>query len=354
MIAYAATTAVNNISEGTTSELAGLIETIITKIPLWIAAFIVILMSIFLAKIVKSIVENKMAEKGIEDEHKEVQALGGRIAYMVVLTIGMTVGLKIAGIDLTTIIAAVGFGIGFALKDLIMNFIAGVMIIVGRHFMVGDFINIGGTIGKVMEIQSRVTVLRGIDGTKVIVPNSKLFGNTVTSYTSNPFRRIEIIVGVDYGTNLENAVKVCMHAIKVTKKILVEPKPYILINEFADSSINLKIRVWVESRSAWLKTKSNLVLNIKKAFDEYNINIPWPITQFAQYKDPKPGELMFKESKVETAKIAPAVDVKVSALNQSQPEQSQVQITSAGPVLQTVKVEADVEDKPLKPLGEIR
>ena len=87
MIAYAATTAVNNIQEDTTSQLTSLVEMIITKIPLWIAAFIVITLTFLLARIAKSVVESKMAEKGVEEEHKEVQALGGRIAYMVVMTI---------------------------------------------------------------------------------------------------------------------------------------------------------------------------------------------------------------------------------------------------------------------------
>ncbi|MFA7685246.1 MAG: mechanosensitive ion channel family protein [Candidatus Gracilibacteria bacterium] len=344
MIAYAANTAVNNIQEDTTSQLTSLVEMIVTKIPLWIAAFIVIILTFLLARIARSVVESKMAEKGVEEEHKEVQALGGRIAYMTVMTIGVTVGLKIAGIDLTTIIAAVGFGVGFALKDLIMNFIAGVMIIAGRQFMVGDFINVGGTLGKVIEIQSRVTILRAIDGTKVIVPNAKLFTNTITSYTSNPFRRIEIDAAVDYRGNLENAVKVCMSAVKKTKGILAEPKPAVLINGFGDSNIDIKVRAWVESKSAWLKTKSNLMINIKKAYDKYGIPLAWSISQVIYDKDSPINETKFvEEKKIEQAITAP-VD-----------SNSQVQVTSVTPVIQVaVPQEVEADEQPLKPLGEIR
>ena len=254
--------------------------------------------------------------------------------------------MKIAGIDLTTIIAAVGFGVGFALKDLIMNFIAGVMIIVGRHFTVGDFINVGGTLGKVIEIQSRVTIMRAIDGTKVIVPNSELFSNTITSYTSNPFRRIEIDAAVDYRGNLENAVKVCMSAVKKTKGILAEPKPAVLINGFGDSNIDIKVRAWVESKSAWLKTKSNLMLNIKKEYDKYGVPMAWAISQVIYDKDNPINETkLVEEKKVEQA-IAAETEAKAP----------QVQVTSATPVTpvavpQTVEEE---EDRPLKPLGEIR
>ncbi|MBP9770873.1 hypothetical protein KBC97_01790, partial [Candidatus Gracilibacteria bacterium] len=98
--AYAATTnAADKVANQTSGQLADLVTVIVEKIPLWIAAFIVIVLSFIVAKIVRSIVENKMAEKGIEDEHKEIQILGGRMSYVIILTIGFTMGLKIAGID---------------------------------------------------------------------------------------------------------------------------------------------------------------------------------------------------------------------------------------------------------------
>ena len=232
LTAYAVTADAEEVASGTVLELAKLFELVITKIPLWIAGGIVIILSILVAKLAKSMVTNKLEEKGIDEEHKELQILGGRIAYTTVLILGITVGLKIAGIDLTTIIAAAAFGIGFALKDLIMNFLAGVMLLISHHFTIGDFISIGGTIGKVEEIQSRVTILKAIDGTKVIVPNAEMFKKQVVSFTSNPFRKITLEVGVDYRHNLENVIKVCMEATRHTKGILIEPKPSVVVVGF--------------------------------------------------------------------------------------------------------------------------
>ncbi|MBU1151450.1 mechanosensitive ion channel family protein, partial [Patescibacteria group bacterium] len=302
--AYAATTSASQIAGESTSELAKLIEVILTKIPLWISAFIVFLAAIIIAKIARSMVESKLAESGVEDDHKELQVLGGRVTYATILTLGITVALKIAGIDLTTIIAAVGFGIGFALKDLIVNFLAGMMILIGGHFSIGDFIKINGILGKVEEIQSRVTILRAIDGTKVVVPNADLFNNSVTSMTSNPFRRLEIIVGIDYRNNLENAIRVMMDAVGKTKGVLIEPKPAVIVDKFGESSIDLKVRAWVESKSAWIKTKSNLVVNIKKELDEYGITIPWPIRTIAYDKDQESVEKIMEEEK-STEAVAP-------------------------------------------------
>lgn len=344
--AYAATAA-GNVAEGTATELGKLITIIIEKIPLWIAAFVVIILSIILAKIARGMIVNKLAESGIEEEHKEVQILGGRMTYLGVLTIGITIALKMAGIDLTTIIAAVAFGIGFALKDLIMNFLAGVMILVGRQFTLGDFIKIGDTIGKVVEIQSRTTVLQAIDGTKVIVPNAELFKNQVTSFTSNPFRRIDIIVRVDFRNNLENAIKICFKAIKNTKGVLIEPKPAVLIDEIAESSINLKLKAWVDSKGGWLKIKSDLIQNVKKEFDKYGIAIPWPMETLFEDKYVRPDEKLLEEKIInETAHTTQAPGVNVS---------SEVSAPSGISASSKIAFEPVVveDEQPLKPLGEL-
>ncbi len=331
--AYAATSA-DGVASETASELANLIQLIFTRIPLWIAGFIVIILSILAAKIARKVVENKLAEKGIEEEHQELQILGGRIAYTTVLTLGITVGLKIAGIDLTTIIAAVAFGIGFALRDLMMNFLAGIMILVGKHFVIGDFIKVGSTVGKVVEIQSRVTVMQAIDGTKVIVPNAEMFKKQVVNFTSNPFRRIEMLVTIDYRNSLENALKVCMKAVKDTKGIMVEPKPAVLVNEFGDNGVSLKIKAWVESKGGWVKIKSALTKNIKEEFDKHGIRIPWPIKTVAYDKDMEFNEKMLSEAQEEDEK-----QVQAPMVQNLQPQE--------------VKVEdGDGNPPPLQPLNE--
>lgn len=341
--AYAVTANAEEVASGTALELAKLLELVITKIPLWIAAAIVIVLSVLVAKIARRIVMNKLAEKGIEEEHKELQILGGRLAYASVLVLGITVGLKIGGIDLTTIIAAAAFGIGFALKDLIMNFLAGVMLLVSRHFTIGDFISVGGTLGKVEEIQSRVTILKAIDGTKVIVPNAEMFKKQVTSFTSNPFRKITLEVGVDYRHNLENVIRLCMSVVKNTKGVLLEPKSAVVVSDFGDSAIKIKIKAWVSSTGGWVKIKSNLAKNLKKKFDEYGIKIPWPIKTIANDKDFPIEEKEFKEES-RSVEEAPKNETP-----QAQKPATTPIITSQTPL---VPQEVETEEQPLRPLGE--
>lgn len=356
-IVYAASVNANEVAGDTASELANLLQVIISKVPLWIAAFVVIVLAVLVAKIARNMVESKLADK-IEDEHEEIQILGGRITYVILLTIGITIGLKIAGIDLTSIIAAAAFGIGFALKDLIMNFLAGIMILISRHFSIGDFINVGGTMGKVVEIQSRVTVLQATDGTKVIVPNADLFKQQVTSYTSNPFRRIEIVIGIDYRNNVENAIRVLMKILKSTKGILLQPAPGVLVDDFGDSSVNLKVRAWVESTGGWMKIKSNLVMKIKTTFDEYGIVIPYPINTVAYDKDQQFEEKMLEDEKVdhETLETGDAV----THPTEQTPVLTHAPIVPGTPAAVTVTAQAPVApvvqmpEQPLQPLDEQR
>jgi small conductance mechanosensitive channel len=204
------------------------------------------------------------------------------------------------------------------LKDIIINFLAGVMILAQKYFTIGDFINIEGTIGKIVEIQTRATILQALDGTMVVVPNSELFSKQVISYTSNPFRRIELAVGVGYDTDLNQAVENCYSAIKSTSGILVEPKPVVIVKGFGDSSIDLAVRAWVESRGGWLKIKSNLTMNIKSHFDKADINIPFPIRTVVFDKDVKENDEKKAEEMMQQQKQPEWVDEK--ALESKQKE----------------------------------
>lgn len=364
--AYAQALDAGAVTGETESQLVGLLDFFIVKIPSFIAAFVVFAIFFFLAKAIKGIVESRVSTAF--EEHKEVQILAGRVASVSTLVIGATVALNIAGIDLTVIIAAVGFGIGFALKDIIINFLAGMMILAQKQYTIGDFINIDGTIGKIEEIQARATILKALDGTKVVVPNAELFSKQVISYTSNVFRRIEVSVGVEYDTDLKLAVETCYNAIKRTTGVLIEPQPAVLVTEFGDSSINLVVRAWVDSHGSWLQIKSDLTVNIKKEFDKVGIGIPFPIRTIVYDKDAKAEkEVQMKElgkiiqeerAKEEEAKAKQPIkeeteqqEVKPAAVAPILPQQPQLAtepVAVEAPAIETPVVKPAVETKPSK------
>jgi len=283
------------IANETEGQLTQLVAFIINQIPLWITAFIIMVLTFVVARMVKSAVENKMATQGFEEENKEVAILASRTANAAVLTIGITVALKIAGIDLTAIIAAAAFGVGFALRDIIMNFIAGVMLLSSRHYTIGDVIKVKGTMGKIVEIQTRATILKAFDGTKIIVPNAELFKNEVISFTSNPFRKVKLINGVNYGEDLQRTMEVVMEAVRNTKGVLAEPKPKMAFTEWGPYSINYKVSAWVESRGGWVKIRTAMILNITKALEEAGIEIPYPIQTIEISDEEKKAEKLITE-----------------------------------------------------------
>ena len=264
------------VQSGLANKIAGFFDYIINQIPSWIAGFIVFVLTIIIAKMAKSAVESRISDQ-IDEEHQEVLVLAGRVTFFGTLAVGITVALKIAGIDLTTILAAVAFGIGFALQDLIMNFIAGVLILVSRQFTIGDFIKVGDTVGKVVEIQTRATILKAIDGTKVIVPNSEIFTSQVVSYTSNPMRRVVVPLYVSYDTDIRYAIKVAMEVLKKHPKIQKKPAPSVILKDYGDSSIDLAARFWVGSRDGWFKVKSEIMEQMWNAFSDAGIVVPFNV-----------------------------------------------------------------------------
>lgn len=272
------------VKEGLADKIAGFFDYIIGRVPSWIAGFLLFVATIFIAKMAKAAVESRISDQ-IDEEHQEVLVLAGRVTYFGTLVLGITIALKIAGIDLTTILAAVAFGIGFALQDLIMNFISGVMILVSRQFTIGDFIKVGSTIGKVMEIQTRATILKAVDGTKVIVPNSEIFTSQVISFTTNPMRRVTIPLYISYDTDISYATKIALSVLKKHPKIMKKPPPSIIVGDYGDSTIDLSARFWVGSRDGWFKIKSEIMHKMWDEFQAAGIVMPYNITHIENEQD---------------------------------------------------------------------
>lgn len=266
------------------SSPASILTYVLEKIPLWITAIIVFIISLVVGVIVKNIVESRLASK-ISEEHQEVLIISGRVAFVSVAIIGTTISLAIAGINITTLLAAVGFGISFGLQDTIANFVAGIAILASRPFTIGDWIKINGNTGKVTEIRARATYLKTYDGLRLIVPNSQLYKSQVLSYTSNSIRRIKVPVYCRYLINMKDLKTICMKVLGSNPQILMEPKPNVVFVDFADYYISLQVRFWVDSKSLWRRIQSEAFIKIQKALEEAGMDAPYPITALSFDQD---------------------------------------------------------------------
>ncbi|RKD92278.1 mechanosensitive ion channel family protein [Mangrovibacterium diazotrophicum] len=198
---------------------------------------------------------------------------------MLVAIGGFLFALSAAGIDLTKIsimLGAFSVGIGFGLQNIVNNFISGLILIYERPIQVGDTIEINTLMGEVKKIGIRSSKVRTYDGAEVVVPNSILVSDQLINWTlSDNRRRLEIIIGVKYGSDPEEVIRILKETASSHELVAKFPEPMVLFNEFADSSLNFRLLFWVLFEQG-IQVKSDVSVAIDKAFKEANIEIPFP------------------------------------------------------------------------------
>ena len=200
------------------------------------------------------------------------------ILYTLLLIVVVMASLEKLGVKTTSALAvlgAAGLAIGLSLQSSLSNFASGVMLIIFRPFKVGDFVEAGGISGVIEEITVFSTKMRTGDNRDVIVPNGKIYGDTIVNYSARDTRRIDMVFGIGYDDNIQQARDIMNNILNEHELILKDPAPVILVSELGDSSINFAVRPWVNSGDYW-NVRSELMQTIKEAFDANGISIPYP------------------------------------------------------------------------------
>lgn len=203
-----------------------------------------------------------------------------QLSFVAILVVAVVASLSRFGVETTSFVAilgAAGFAIGFALQGALSNFAAGVLLLAQHPFRIGDFVEVAGVTGTVRDIQLFTTVLSTPDNVKVIVPNGKIYGNTILNYAGYDTRRLDLAVGIGYAASIDTASSVAMDVMRGDGRILDEPEPQVLVTELADSSVNLTLRMWVAGTDYW-NVRFDLIRSIKLAFDRHGVEIPFPQT----------------------------------------------------------------------------
>ncbi len=193
------------------------------------------------------------------------------------LILGMMT-LKRVGIDVTPLLAglgATGIIIGFACQESLSNFAAGLMIAFNEPFRVGDFIEAGGCVGTVKDVNLMATILSTPDNKKVIIPNKTVWGSAVTNYSANGQRRVDLTVSVAYGSNLAQVTEVIRKALEGVEGVLPEPAPTVCVGALADSGITFNYRPWATVGDYWA-VYHRATLAVEKALEAAKIEIPFP------------------------------------------------------------------------------
>jgi small conductance mechanosensitive channel len=249
-----------------------------------VVAIIIFVVMLLLARWSYRLVRSALQKREVDPE---VTLLLARITQISIIVLGTIWALATVDFNVTGFVAGlgiVGFTVGFALKDIAENFVAGVLLLLQQPFDIGDAIEAGGFSGTVINIEIRSTTIRTWDGLMVIVPNSAVYTNAITNYSKVDQRRINLDVGVGYESDLQKVDDLMVEVANGLSGVKEDPAPFVVFKEFGDSSINATLYFWIDtSEAAYFDTLDAATKGVKEAFDREGINIPFPIrTVFMQ------------------------------------------------------------------------
>jgi small-conductance mechanosensitive channel len=197
-----------------------------------------------------------------------------------VICLGLYLAFAAAGIPLdrlTIILGALGVGIGLGLQGLVHNLVSGLIIAFEKPVNVGDIIEIDNKLGTMKSIGFRSSVIIMPDGANIVMPNGDLLGMRLVNWTMGKnLRRLNIEVGVAYGTDIEKVKKILLDIVENDNQVLKNPPPVVIAKEFGDSAIQFELLVWAPHIRYSLTLKSEIISKIDKAFKEEGIVIPFP------------------------------------------------------------------------------
>lgn len=198
----------------------------------------------------------------------------GRIAVKILVMIGLIAYVGIQTASLSALVLAIGTGISLALQGTLSNFAGGVIIIVMRPFKLGDFITSNGESGTVEDIKLFYTYITTPDNRVVMIPNGSLANNVIVNATAKDTRRVDVVMSIAYGADLELAKRLAKEVCANNEKIFPNPAPFAEVGEYGDSSVEVFVRCWCKRENYW-DTKFYMLREIKRTFDENGIEIPF-------------------------------------------------------------------------------
>lgn len=251
-----------------------LLNSFIDYIPTLILALIIFLIGFFLNKLVLKIIGRGMKKAPFDKTiHSFISSIAKILLYSIVIVIVLTV-LGIPMTSIITVIGSAGIAIGLAMQSSLSNVAGGMIVLMGKQFKLGDYVKINGDEGTVRDITILFTKLATLDNKVIYIPNGSVSTATIVNYTQEATRRVDLTFGISYKNDYKKAIEVIKEVCEKAPLILNSPEPFVHISELSSSSINIEVRVWVQSEEYW-NVHFGLIEQIKDAFDENGISIPY-------------------------------------------------------------------------------
>jgi len=241
-----------------------------------ILAIIVIIVGYFVSIIVSKYISKAMKRANLS---KILIEFTSRVVKILLIIFAISISVGFLGVDVGAAVISIsvvaGFIFGFAFQETLGNLAAGFMIAITKPFKKNDFVEVSGHSGLINNVGASITSIITLDNKRIIIPNSKVWGEPIINYTALNTRRIDMKIGISYGDDIGKAMKEAMNVITKHKNVLKDPAPYVGVSDLGDSSVDLIIRPWVKTEDYW-NTKWDLTKSLKEAYDKAGINIPFP------------------------------------------------------------------------------
>ncbi len=241
-----------------------------------VGALLIIIVGGIIVKIATSAVRRSLlkAKRVNELLQKFIVSVVSKTGWALVLMLalgklGVDVGPLIAGLGVT------GFILGFACQESLSNLAAGIMIALNQPFKVGDYVIAGGIEGAILELNMMAAVLATADNKRVTVPNKSVWGGPITNFSALGKRRVDTMVGIAYGSDINKAVEVARAALAQVPGVLDDPAPGVAVGSLDASAITINVRPWANCADYWA-VYSGAQQAVKEAFDKNGIRIPFP------------------------------------------------------------------------------
>ena len=241
-----------------------------------LTALIILIVGWVMIKIIVKIFKGRLEKTKIPELMLEFLArfLSVLLYVMIILLAVEALGFSVNSVFLG-LSAIIGLVLGFGMQDTIGNLIAGVWIAALRPIDKDEVVDIDGKTGKVEAVGIMATELLTYDNVFITIPNNLVWGRPIINFTRMPTRRVDVAVGISYGSEVDNAVSVAMNFMKEHSMVMKDPAPAVVTTELADSSVNFQLRAWVNTKDYWT-VKNDLTNGILNAFKKEGVEIPFP------------------------------------------------------------------------------
>lgn len=240
-----------------------------------LAAIIILVAGLWLAKKVCGLFKSALDKRSVD---ATLTGFFSSMLYGALVVFVVIAAISKLGVQTTSFIAVVGaagLAVGLALQGSLSNFASGVLLIMFKPFVAGNFVKIGGEMGTVVQVGMLHTELKSPENIKIILPNSQTMSGAITNFSAHDTRRVDMVIGVSYSDDLSKVMDVIKDMIAKDERVLAEPAPFVGVSELADSSINFVVRPWTKSSDFW-QFKCDFQKAVKQRFDAEGISIPFP------------------------------------------------------------------------------